>query len=106
MKIITPIPGIPDADVQKLLTVFEHDARISKVILYGSRAKGNYRAGSDIDLTVIGKNLSASVLMDIAMKIDDLLLPYKVDLSILSQIDNADLIDNIERVGKVVFSCE
>ncbi len=106
LNIINPILGIPADDLQKLVTVLGDENIVSKVILYGSRAKGNYRDGSDIDLTVTGKNLSTAWLMDTAMKIDDLLLPYKVDLSILDHIDNVDLIDHIERVGKVIFSYE
>jgi predicted nucleotidyltransferase len=72
--------------------------------LYGSRAKGNYREGSDIDLVLIGNDdLNDRLLARIDMEIDDLLLPYMVDLSILSHITDPDVIDHIRRVGVVFY---
>lgn len=92
--------------MDRLLSVFEAESSVAEVILYGSRAKGTQRPGSDIDLTLTGKALTTRWLMDLSAKIDDLLLPCEVDLSIFEHIDNPDLIDHIQRVGKVVFSNE
>ncbi len=72
--------------------------------LYGSRAKGNYRDGSDIDLTLMGDALSHAQLNRIETQIDDLLLPYTIDLSLFEHIDNANLIDHIRRVGVVFYA--
>ena len=60
---------------------------MSSLILYGSRAKDNYRQGSDIDLTIEG-TIDLSTLLKIEQEIDDLLLLWSMDLSVLSQIDN------------------
>lgn len=106
MKKISDIPGISQDDMRKLQTVFDAQAAVMEVILYGSRAKGTHRSGSDIDLTLRGVGLTTGWLMDLSSQIDDLLLPYSVDLSILSHIENTDLLEHIERVGKVVFSNE
>ena len=80
---------------------------IDKVILYGSRAKGNYRTGSDIDITLFGKNLtlnnSVYPLMD---ELDELYLPYTFDISIFEHIDNENLIKHINRVGKLFYERE
>jgi len=78
---------------------------VQQAILYGSRAKGNYKEGSDIDLVLIGnEDLNDRLLARIDMEIDDLLLPYMVDLSILSHITDPDVIDHIRRVGVVFYS--
>ena len=77
---------------------------IEEAIIYGSRAKGNYKNGSDIDLTIKGENFSLSKLLQLENEIDDLLLPYKFDISIYHQIDSADLRDHINRVGKVFYA--
>jgi len=90
----------------RLESVFEKESAISELMLYGSRAKGTHRPGSDIDLIVTGSKLSTRWLMELSGKIDDLLLPYEVDISILDHIDNPDLLDHIKRVGKVVFRNE
>lgn len=82
---------------------FAQYSSVLKVVLYGSRAKGNYKNGSDIDLTIIDQGLSFSDLLQIENKLDDLLLPYKIDLSLKRQIGNSDLIEHIERVGEVFY---
>ena len=103
MNHIECIPGLKPEFSDQLICVLESEPVVSEVILYGSRAKGNYRAGSDIDLTIKGKNLTTNWLMDLSMKLDDLLLPYEVDLSIFEHIENNDLVEHINRVGKVVY---
>lgn len=95
--------GLSKAIVAKICGVFARFPTIEKVVLYGSRAKGNYKPGSDIDLTLYGKNLSISQLGDIAEELDDLLLPYMLDLSIFDQLGNSDLRRHIERVGQVFY---
>jgi predicted nucleotidyltransferase len=106
MRKADQIAGLFPEETQKLLEVFEKESSVDEVILYGSRAKGTHRPGSDIDLTLKGAGLTMGQLMDISSNIDDLLLPYRVDLSIFEHIDNPDLIDHIKRVGKVVFRHE
>ena len=64
---------------------------------------GNFKPYSDIDLTMIGTNLDLTIQQKIETQLDDLLLPYKIDLSIFQQIKNQDLIDHITRVGKKFY---
>ena len=104
MKKNNNIPGLTAEDMRKLELVFDAVSEVTDVILYGSRAKETHRPGSDIDLTLKGYEISTSWLMALTGEIDDLLLPYKVDLSILEHIDNQDLIDHINRVGRVIFT--
>ena len=91
--------GLKDSDILKIQLVFRNFSEIEKAILYGSRAKGNFKPASDIDLTLIGESLNLSVLNRIEIQLDDLLLPYTFDLSILKQISNPDLLEHIQRVG-------
>lgn len=95
--------GLPAGAVEKLRVVFRKHPEVKKVILYGSRAMGNFKPGSDIDLTIYSDSISMSQLLLIETEIDDLLLPYKVDLSIFSQIENAELREHIQRVGVVFY---
>ncbi len=98
--------GLSQEDIDKIISVFKNHPNVKKVILYGSRAKGNYKAYSDIDLTLLGDNLDYSEQSKIEIELDDLLLPYKIDLSILKNISHKNLLEHIERVGKVFFSVE
>ncbi len=94
-----------DADVLKnILAVFDRYDKISEVILFGSRAKGNSDPGSDIDLVLKGDNLETNDIIDISLQLDDLELPYKFDLVIYNQIEEQALLDHISRVGITLFS--
>ncbi|MDE2388393.1 MAG: nucleotidyltransferase domain-containing protein [Betaproteobacteria bacterium] len=96
--------GLSPATLEKLNSVFaQHDA-IDSVLIYGSRAKGNFRAGSDIDLTIKGDEIPFAEFMQIEDQIDDLMMPYTVDLSQYCQLENTDLVAHIDRVGVVIYS--
>lgn len=91
--------GLNQETFNSLKSVFQGASGVEDVILYGSRAKGNFKEGSDIDLVLVGKSLSTSDLLKIEVLIDDLLLPYKVDLCLFHQITEQSLLDHIKRVG-------
>jgi len=95
--------GIPQNAVTAIINLFAMHPEIEKAILYGSRAKGNYKPGSDIDIALSGKNLTHEILSKIIIDLDDLLIPYTVDLSILENISNQELVDHIKRVGYPIF---
>jgi type I restriction enzyme S subunit len=77
---------------------------IERVLLYGSRAKGCHKPGSDIDLTLLGKNLTQENSLEPLMrKLDESSLPYLFDLSIFSQLDSSNFIAHILRVGKLFY---
>ena len=95
--------GLSEETITKLKDVFIKWNAIDTVIIYGSRAKGNYREGSDIDLTITG-NLSLTDLLKIENEIDDLMLIYKFDISLMGQIENESLISHIQRVGKIFYA--
>lgn len=95
--------GLPPAALDKIRSVFTAHPDVEQAILYGSRAKGNYKPGSDIDLTLVGGGLVYRDLLNIMGELDDLLLPYTIDLSILDMIDHAGLRDHIARVGQEFY---
>ena len=96
--------GLKEEIIETIKRAVDKIQTIEKVVLYGSRAKGNYKTGSDIDITLFGENLtlnnSVYPLMD---EIEKLYLPYTFDISIFEHIDNKNLIDHINRVGKVFY---
>ena len=94
--------GLSESTTGKIQAIFEQYPQIDSVIMYGSRAKGNYRKGSDIDLTIKLKPGFAPDLNlhhRLASQLDDLGLIYTIDLSFYQQIENPDLIEHIDRVG-------
>ncbi len=95
--------GLKDDTIQKINGVFAKYPQVEKAILYGSRAKGDFKRGSDIDLTFLGDELNLFVVNKILIELDELLLAYTFDISIFKQISNPDLIQHIERVGVVFY---
>jgi predicted nucleotidyltransferase len=97
--------GLKETTIQKICAVLARHPQVEKAILYGSRAKGDYQNGSDIDLTLCGDaSLTFGVLVRIMNELDDLLLPYTVDLSIFDDISDPDVIDHIQRVGVTFYA--
>jgi predicted nucleotidyltransferase len=99
----TPDCGLKPNTTAKINAVFARYPQIERVTLYGSRAKGNYRPGSDIDLTISSETMTLSQLLKLENALDDLLLPYKIDLSLRHLITNTNLLADIDRVGVAFY---
>jgi type I restriction enzyme S subunit len=95
--------GLKETHINKIMSVFANHPDIYKAILYGSRAKGNYKKGSDIDISLVGDKLNLNKLLRIETELDDLLLPYNIDISIFDKIENQELIQHIKRVGIILY---
>lgn len=95
--------GLSDATVRKIQQVLAGFPQVEKAVLYGSRAKGTFRPGSDIDLTLFGEDLSERVMSRIYWALDDLLLPYEIDLSCFEDLKHPALIEHIQRVGVLLY---
>lgn len=96
--------GLSETAIANIQNAFKTHPKIDQAILYGSRAKGSFRSNSDIDLTLIGNQLTFSDLAHIKNELDDLMLPYSIDLSLHHDIDNPALLEHIERVGITLYS--
>lgn len=95
--------GLSDTVIKELQDVFRRHANIEKVLIFGSRSKGNYRAGSDIDLALIGQNIDYQQILDIYTEIDDLELLYSIDLLDYQTKAGTPIGDHIDRVGQVFY---
>ena len=103
--------GLKPETINKIQTVFASFPEIEEAVLYGSRAKGNYKPGSDIDLTLktskhIAKQSIDLSLTKVSLALDELELPYSIDLSNYKNINNTDLIAHINRVGTTFYKKE
>lgn len=95
--------GLSGSTVQQIQQVLATYPAIEQVILYGSRAMGKEKPGSDIDLVVVGDAFSHPQLLHLMTALDDLLLPYFFDISRLADIANPELHAHIQRVGQVLY---
>lgn len=95
--------GLSDTVIKELQDVFRRHDNIKQVLIFGSRSKGNYRSGSDIDLAVLGDKIDYNQLLTILCEIEDLNLLYSVDLLDYQKKKGTPIGDHIDRVGQVFY---
>ncbi|WP_245891569.1 nucleotidyltransferase family protein [Flavobacterium faecale] len=84
------------------MEIIDNCLSIDQVIIYGSRAKGNYREGSDIDITILGEPEKADI-NKLWHALDDSYIPYKFDISVYNELQSESLKEHINRVGQVFY---
>jgi len=95
--------GLSQETKEEVHKILKKYPQVKQAILYGSRARGDYKKGSDVDLTLIGgDDLTRDILYRIMDEHEDSYLPYTFDLSILHKINDADFLGRIQKEG-VVF---
>ena len=95
--------GLSEDAYQILLNTFRSYSEVQRVIVYGSRAKGNYTSRSDMDLVISNSKISRHQLGEIRDVLEESDFPYLVDLQVYEDITNEKLIEHIDRVGKVIY---
>ena len=100
-----PLFGLDSSTIAKIQDVLRRYHEIEKAVIYGSRAKGNYREGSDIDLTLLG-NVNTKIVAKVLDELDESFLPYTFDISAYDSLKNDKLREHIDRVGKEFYRRE
>ena len=98
--------GIPDTVFGKILEAIQSCSKVEEAVLFGSRAKGNYRPGSDIDIALKGVKVSLAEKIGIEIFLGDAIFPYKLDLVIYGDISEPALKEHIDRAGVSLFQRE
>ncbi|MFZ4675257.1 MAG: nucleotidyltransferase domain-containing protein [Nodosilinea sp.] len=97
--------GLSDSALEQVTEAIRQFDQIVAVVLFGSRAKGNYKPGSDIDLAVKGDRVSPRIVAQLADCLnEETPLPYFFDVVHYETLDNQALVDHIDRVGIVIYS--
>jgi predicted nucleotidyltransferase len=91
--------GLPAHALTALTQALARHPEIEQVWLYGSRALARHHPASDIDLCLQAPGLSLQGLWQVETELDDLLLPWKLDICLWHQLDHPELMDHIRRVG-------
>jgi len=89
--------GIPLKTYEQIKNLLNTFAEIENVKIFGSRAKGNYKPSSDIDLVVFGNNITEKLLLHIASELDELPTPYKFDVVDYKTITNENFKKDIDK---------
>jgi len=96
--------GIRNKSWGILLKALESYKQIDSAVIFGSRAIGNYKSGSDIDIAIYGENVNTKTALDLNAKLnEELPSPYFYDVVVPELLNNPDLVVHIDRVGKVFY---
>lgn len=95
--------GLTERDMKTIRSVFQSYPEVKTVHVFGSRAKGNYRPGSDVDLAIMNKGVNSTVLSRLIGKFEESNLPYNIDLVDFTKLTKREFIDHISRVGTPFF---
>jgi len=96
--------GLEKSDIQYIVNVLKENSKVQQIILFGSRAKNTYSNGSDIDIALRGEILNTNDVINLSVELDELDLPYKIDLVIYERIQEKALKEHIKRAGVVLFN--
>jgi len=96
--------GIYNKSFTLIMDSFKSFPEIEKVIIYGSRAMGNYKKGSDIDLAIIGDHITLNTVNKLSAKLnEDLPIPYYFDVLDYKSLSNINLKNHIDEEGKLIY---
>lgn len=96
--------GLLDSDIEYILKAVAKFKEIECMVLFGSREMGNYKKGSDVDLAIVGKEVSSKVIYELEDLLDEVYpLPYFFDIIRYEEITNHKLIEHINLAGKVLY---
>jgi predicted nucleotidyltransferase len=97
--------GLTQADIRLIMGAIKQFPEIHEALIFGSRAKGTYKKGSDIDLAIKGKAVSSETIHRLSFLLnEELPLPYFFDVVHYETIENQALIEHIDRIGTPLFS--
>ena len=96
--------GIYEKSFSLILDTLSQYSDIDKALIFGSRAKGNYKKGSDIDIAVYGNSLDNNRALDLSAALNERIpSPYFCDVVAPEFLENQNLIEHINRVGIVFY---
>jgi len=95
--------GLESDDMKEILSILAAHPEVETAVLYGSRATGRFRYGSDIDLALTGKNLTNRIVLDVHAELDDSDVPYLFDVVAKNEVKDENLKREIDKTGKVFY---
>ena len=96
--------GLNKKDMDFICECISHQALVERAVVFGSRAMGNYKKGSDIDIAIFGKEVTNREQSFIIDELEESTLPYEVDLVIYEKIENEKLRQHIMEYGIEIYS--
>ena len=95
--------GLPDEHIKIILDYIARYSEIEEAVLFGSRALGTYKPGSDVDIALKGNKVDSFLAAHLKSEIEEeTTLPYFFDFVAYSKLNHKDLIKHIDKYGVVL----
>lgn len=99
--------GLTEKDLAYIKAVIAEFAEIRQAVIFGSRAKGNFKRGSDVDIAVLGEEVSFSTVARLHARLEEEgPLPYFFDIVDYTHLTQQELREHIDRIGKTIYKRE
>lgn len=96
--------GLLDRDLDNIISTISEYKEVGSAVIFGSRAKGNYKKGSDIDLSLKGLELTPEIIKDISVQLNEYLpIPYFVDVIDYTHLEKEELKKHIDHFGELIY---
>jgi predicted nucleotidyltransferase len=96
--------GLKPSDLRAICNVLSAFPEVNRAYLFGSRSKGNFKAGSDVDIALTGEHLSLRTVSDIGFQLnEESLMPYHFDVLDFNTVSEPDLRSHIQRKGILIY---
>jgi uncharacterized protein len=104
---LNAILGLKEEDIESIISILQQHPKVDQALVFGSRAKGNYYPGSDVDIALKGATLNFNTTSHISYLLnEETQMPYKFDVLNYQTITNVELIRHIDKIGIVIFDKE
>jgi len=96
--------GLRESDIEDIVAVLRQFTAVETALIFGSRAKGNYKPGSDVDIALKGTDIDFQTTLAIGGKLnEETLMPYHFDVLDHKALNNTELTNHIDRIGQVFY---
>lgn len=96
--------GLRQSDLNAIITILQLHEEVEVAIIFGSRAKGDFKNGSDVDIALKGASINHRLINHVSHLLnEETLMPYKFDVLQYQTINNKNLVAHIDRAGKVFY---
>ena len=93
--------GLKESDLEYIINTIKQFCEIEKAVIFGSRAMGNYKPGSDIDIAIYGSKVTFNTISSLHSMLEDQgSLPYFIDIINYTHLSNKELRIILIELGK------
>lgn len=97
--------GLPNKSINQMIQALKEHKEIQKAAIFGSRAMGNYKRGSDVDMVIYGTEITENIVNQLRITLNEKLpLPYYFDIVHYESISSDEFKEHIDTVSKLLYN--